>query len=146
MPSEIGLLSQERSMQMGVGVKRIQYFVGVSFAVGLMVLSGCATRNYRASYSGQMISQGEKALVEANASNASQNAPDELAAAEEKLSMARTAFSREDYDQAADLAEEAAVAAKYAQARATTEKNRKTVAEIRKHIEELKREIELQSK
>jgi len=131
---------------MNGGMKRIQCFVGVSLTVGLMLSVGCATKNYRAAYSGQMISQGEKALAEANASNASQDAPAELAAAEEKLSMAKTAFVREDYDQAVDLAEEAAVAAQYAQAKATTEKSKKTVAEIQKNIEDLKREIELQSK
>jgi hypothetical protein len=136
----------ERSTQMSGRKRRIHCFIGVPLAVGLLLLSGCATRNYRAAYSGQMISQGEKAIDDANASNASQNAPDELTAAEEKLSLAKAAFARDDHDNAAQLAEEAAVAAAYAQAKATTEKNKKIVEEMRKNIEVLKKEIELQSK
>jgi hypothetical protein len=133
-------------MQMSKQMKRIQCFIGVPLAVGLLLMSGCATRNYRAAYSGQMISQAEKAIDEADASNASQNAPDELTAAEEKLSLAKTAFARDDHDKAAQLAEEAAAAAEYAQAKATTEKSKNTVEEMRKNIEVLKKEIELQSK
>jgi len=126
--------------------KGIQLYLGVFLASALLLASGCATRNYRAAYSGQMISQGEKAVKEARAGNASQNAQAELTAAEEKLSLAKAAFAKENHDNAADLAEEAVVTAEYAQAKSTTEERKRIVEEMRKNIAVLKQETEAQSK
>lgn len=92
------------------------------------------------------VSEGEKAINEAKASNASLNAPVELVAAEGKLSLAKEALAKEEYEAAARLAEEASVDAEYARARATTEKYRKTAEEMRKNIEVLRQEIQRQSR
>ena len=119
---------------------------GFAFLVGLLLMAGCATRNYRMDYSSLMISQGEKAVEEARASNASLKAQPELKAAEDKLRLAKEAFAKEELDRAAWLADEAKAAAEYAQSKASTEKTKETVAEVRKNIETMRQEIERQSK
>jgi len=126
--------------------KRTHCVIGVTLAMVLLLSAGCATMDYRKAYSGQLISQAEKAVDEAIASKASQNAPAELKVAEEKLSRAREAFAKEEHDKASRLAEEAAVDAQYAQTKATTERNKKTVGEMRKNIEVMRQDIERQSK
>lgn len=121
--------------------KEIHRFLGVLLAVGLMVPGGCATKNYRAAYADEMISRGERTIKEARAANAEKNAPAALTDAEEKLSLAKAAFAKEDHEDAANLAEEAVVTAEYAQARSTTEESRKTMEEMEKNIEVLKKEV-----
>lgn len=129
------------------GRKRmIQRFTGIPLAVGLLLLVGCAPGNYRADFSGNIISQGEKAINEAKSSNATVNAAAELKVAEEKLSLAKGAFAKEEHDKAARLAEEAVVDAEYAQSKATAVKNVKTVEEMQKNKEVLRQEIDRQSK
>lgn len=117
---------------------------GVALAAGLMLAAGCGGTSPIVSRG--KVTEGEKAVNEAKASNASLNAPVELTAAEGKLSLAREALAREEYDEAARLADEASVDAEYARARATTEKNRKTAEEMRKNIEVLRQEIQRQSR
>jgi len=116
--------------------------IGIPLAVGLLLLAGCAARNYRSDYSRQLLSQSEKAVNEAKAGNASQIAQAELKEAEEKLSRARTAYAREEYEKAGYLAKEAAVAAEYAKARATTGKTRMNAEEMRKNLEAMRQDIE----
>lgn len=126
--------------------RAIQFFIGIPLALGLLLFVDCAPGNYRADFSSNMISQGEKAINEAKSSNATANASTELKAAEEKLSQAKNAFAKEEHDKAVLLAEEAAVEAEYAQSKATAVKNTKTVEEMQKNKEVLRQEIERQSK
>lgn len=125
--------------------KRTPWVIGGILAVVLLSV-GCATMDYRKAYSGQMILQAEKAINEAKAVSASQDAPAELKGAEEKLSRAKEAFAKEEHDKATLLAEEATVDAQYAQTKATTEKNKRTVGEMQKNIEVMRQDIERQSK
>ena len=119
--------------------------IGVLTAVGLLLSTGCATRDYRKDDASQLITQGEKAVYEAKSANASTSAQAELKAAEEKLSEARNSFDQGLYDQAGRLAKEGAVAADHARAKATTDKSRKDAEEVRKNLEALRQEIERQS-
>ena len=119
---------------------------GVVFILGLLLVAGCATKNYRKDNASLMISQGEKAVAEAKAGNASLKAQPELKAAEDKLRLAKEAFAREEHGKAALLADEAKAAAEYAQSKASTEKTKETVAEMQKNIETLRQDIGRQSK
>ncbi len=125
--------------------RNIQHSIGGALAVCALLSGGCATANYPI-HSKQMISQGEKAINEAKAGNASMDAPDELKAAEEKLSLAKKEFANGWHNNASRLAKEAAVEAEYARAKATTEKEKQTVKEMQVNIDALRREIELQSR
>lgn len=118
-------------------VPRHRVFVGI---LGLILAGGCATTD--GVLSGQKISQGEKAVNDAKASNAALDAPVELTAAEQKLGQAKEAHQKEEFERASRLAEEAAVEAEYARVKATTEKNRKTAEEMKKNIDTLRQEIE----
>ena len=138
------LLRKEHSMD-GKKARNPLLFVVVCI-LGLLFVVGCATRNYRKDYSSLLISQGERAVAEAKAGNASSKAQPELTAAEEKLRLAKEAFAREEHDKAATLAEEAKAAAEYAQSKASTEKTKEAVAEMQKNIETLRQDIGRQSK
>ena len=125
--------------------RNIQYLLGGALAVGALLSGGCATTNWPIT-SKPLISQGEKAINEAKAGNASMEAPDELKAAEEKLSLAKKEFADGWHKNASRLAKEAAVDAEYARAKATSEKEKQTVKEMQVNIDTLRREIELQSR
>jgi len=107
--------------------------------VGLIVTGGCSSMN--ANLAGEKIFQGEKAVAEAKSSNALLNAPDDLAVAQAKLTQAKAAFEKQNYGEAAGLAEQASVDADYARAQATTRKNQKTAEEMKNNIEALRQEI-----
>jgi hypothetical protein len=94
----------------------------------------------------QKIAAGEKAINEAKAGNASLNAPSDLEKAEGKLSQAKEAFAKKEYEKAAALAEQSSVDAEYASTKATTEKNKKAAEEMRKKVDTLRQEIERLSK
>jgi hypothetical protein len=125
--------------------RNIQHLIGGVLAVGALLLGGCSPTNWPI-ISKQMISQGEKAVNEAKGGNASMGAPDELKAAEEKLSLAKKEFANGWHNNASRLAKEAAVEAEYAQAKARSEKEKRTVKEMQVNIETLRQEIELQSR
>ena len=125
--------------------RNIQHLIGGVLAVGALLSAGCATQNWPV-VSKQMISQGEKAINEAKAGTAPMDAPDELKAAEEKLSLARKEFAEGWHNNASRLAKEAAVDAEYARAKATTEQEKHTVKEMQVNIDTLRQEIERQSR
>ena len=125
--------------------RNIQHLIGGVLAVGALLSGGCATSNWPV-VSKQMISQGEKAINEAKAGTASMDAPDELKAAEEKLSLAKKEFAEGWHNNASRLAKEAAVDAEYARAKATTEQEKHTVKEMQANIDTLRQEIERQSR
>ena len=112
----------------------------VSAVFGLLLAAGCSSMN--ANLAGEKVSRGEKAVADAKESSAILNAPDDLAVAQGKLSAAKDAFARQNYEEAARQADQASVDADYARARATTQKNRKTAEDMKKNIEALRQEIE----
>jgi len=123
----------------------IPYLIGCALAVCALFSVGCATQNWPV-ISKQKIIQGEKEINEAKAGTASMDAPDELKAAEEKLSLAKKEFANGWHNNASRLAEEAAVEAEYARAKANSEKEKQTLKEIQANIDTLRREIKLQSR
>lgn len=125
--------------------RNIQHLIVGVLAVGALLLGGCSPANWPV-ISKQMISQGEKAINDAKVGNASMGAPDELRAAEEKLSLAKKEFANGWHNSASRLAKEAAVEADYAQAKARSEKEKQTVKEMQTNIETLRRQIELQTR
>lgn len=118
----------------------VRRLIAVPLSAGLLLSIGCSTANWPVTAK-QMIFQGEKAVSDAKASNASIHAADELTAAEEKLSLAKKEFAKGWHNDAARLAQEAVVDAEYARAKATTEKDKKTLMEIQKNIDSLRQEI-----
>ena len=127
--------------------RRIQQaFVGVA-VLGLLFVAGCGSSNrMTAQTSGEKIMRAGNAYVQSKDGNASLNAKDDLARAEGKLMKARDAFTKKNYDEAANLADQAAVDAEYAKARATTNKNLAIAEGIKKEINDLRQEIERMSK
>jgi lactam utilization protein B len=107
------------------------------------LLWGCASAG---PISAQKVAAGEKAINEAKAGNASLNAPSDLEKAEGKLSQAKEAFAKKEYEKAGALAEQSSVDAEYASTKATTEKNKKAAEEMRKKVDTLRQEIERLSK
>jgi len=107
-------------------------------ALGVMLTLGCATSSMP---SAQKISQGERAIRDAQFGNASVSAPDELKVAEEKLADARQAQAKRDYEKATRLAEEAFVDAEVARARAALEKAKRAVSEMQRKTEALREQV-----
>ena len=122
--------------------KHLHLFL-VAAALGLTVMAGCATSSI---FSSQKISQGDKAITDAQLSNASVSAPDELKTAEEKLAQAKEAQAKKNYELATRLAEQASVDADYARARATSDNSQKAADEMRKKTKVLREEVERLSK
>jgi hypothetical protein len=104
---------------------------------GLLLTGGCATRGTLP----ETMSQASEGIREAARSNATQNAPDELKAAEKKLAQAQEAAYKRDYAAAARLAEEASIDADYARYKAASEKARKTAEGLRENIKALRQEV-----
>ena len=111
--------------------RKILPFFAVAAVFGFL-MGGCASNG---TLSAQKISDGQKALSDAKAGNASLNAPAELNAAEGKLAQAREALAKKEY-------EKATIDAEYARVKSSTMKTKKTVEEMRKNIDALRQEIE----
>ena len=109
-----------------------------------LLLGGCATTN--GTLSTQKMAAGEEAISKAKEGNASSTAPAELAAAEGKMTQAKEAQGKKEYEKAGALAEQASVDAEYASAKATAEKNKKAVEEMKKENDALRQEVERLSK
>lgn len=92
----------------------------------------------------QNITKAEAAINNAHNSDARTHAPLELTLAEEKLSKARSAFDKEEYQEADWLAEEAITEAKLAEAKARSAKAQATVKELQDTIQTLQNEIQRQ--
>jgi hypothetical protein len=88
------------------------------------------------------LSAADLAVRQAEASKAPQSAPLDLRLAHEKLSSARQAMDKDDYEKARRMAEEALVDAQLAQAKAESESARKNADELRSSIEALSREAQ----
>jgi hypothetical protein len=127
--------------------RRIRQVFVVVGGIGLLFAVGCgSSMKMTAQTSGEKIFQADKAFSDAKDGNASKNAPDDLAVAQGKLAAAKNAFAKENYDEAARLAEQTVVDAEYAQARATTRKNMDIAEGIKKETNALRQEIERTTK
>ncbi len=126
------------------GNRSIQGLSVVVFALSILWLNGCG--GGFAALPKEKISEGDKAISEAKESNASLNAPAEMKAAEDKLTAAKAAFKKKNYDEASRLADQASVDADFARAKGTSEKARKKAEEIQQNIKTLKQDIEVLSK
>ena len=127
--------------------RRIRQVFVVVGVIGLLFAVGCgSSMKMTAQTSGEKIFQADKAFSDAKDGNASKNAPDDLAVAQGKLAAAKDAFAKQNYDEAARLAEQTVVDADYAQARATTRKNMDIAEGIKKETNALRQEIERTTK
>ena len=125
-------------------IRQVFVVVGV---IGLLLAVGCgSSMKMTAQTSGEKIFQADKAFSDAKDGNASKNAPDDLAVAQGKLAAAKDAFAKQNYDEAARLAEQTVVDADYAQARGTTRKNMDIAEGIKKETNALRQEIERMTK
>ena len=122
--------------------RRIQQMFVVVTVIGLLFAVGCASTKTTAQLSGEKIFLADKAFSDAKDGNASLNARDALAVAEGKLAKAKDAFGKQNFDEAANLAEQASVDAEYAQAKATTQKTLIVAEEIKKNNDALRQEIQ----
>lgn len=120
--------------------KGIRFWFVTAAALGLGLSCGCAATD--GALSNEKVWQANKAIGAAKESNASQNAPVELRAAEDRIIEATTALTNKDYEKAVRLAEEASADAEYARAKATAEKARKKAEEMRQNLETLRQEVE----
>jgi len=114
--------------------------------IGLLAFGGGTSMAFTAQTSGEKIFQADKAFSAAKDGNASKNAPDDLAVAQGKLAAAKDAFAKQNYDEAARLAEQTVVDADYALARATTRKNMDIAEGIKKETNDLQQEIDRTTK
>jgi hypothetical protein len=127
--------------------RRIRQVFVVVGGIGLLFAIGCgSSMKMTAQTSGEKIFQADKAFSNSKDGNASKNAPDDLAVAQRKLAAAKDAFARENYDEAARLAEQTVVDADYALARAKTRKNMDIAEGIKKETDALRQEIERTTK
>jgi len=122
--------------------RRIRQMFCAMSVIGLFFTVGCASSKMTANLSGEKIFKADRAVLDAKEGNASVNAPKDLKVAEEKLAKAKSAFSKEDYDTAANLAELAVVDAEYAGDKATTQKNLNLLEAMKKENDMLRQEIE----
>ena len=82
-----------------------------------------------------------KAAVERADTSAAVDAPVEVAAARQKLSLANTAFANKDFELARRLAEQAEADAALAEGRARSVRSAKALAEVREGIRQLRDEM-----
>lgn len=126
---------------MDIGKSKIQQMFSVMAVIGLLITVGCASSKTTANLSGEKIFEAEKAVSVARDGNASVNAKDELGVAEEKLAKAKASFGKENYDEAANLAELAIVDAGYAGEKAATQKKLNALEAMKKSNDALRQEI-----
>jgi predicted S18 family serine protease len=103
----------------------------------LLFLGACATTNPPT----QKLTETETVIRQADQIGASDYAPLEIRQARQKLEQARAAYSREDYDEAARLAEQAKVDAELAQIKTLSGKAQLAVRELREGIRLLQEEL-----
>jgi predicted lipid-binding transport protein (Tim44 family) len=128
---------------MNVKKRKMQhlFFIMVVIALALLIANGCTTKFTRET-STTKISEGEKAISIAKESNASIDAPADLAVARDKLTVAKTALEKEDYETATRLAAQASVDADYARVKAISEKAKRATEKSREDVNTLRDEVE----
>lgn len=103
----------------------------------LLVLAGCASTPAPTS----QMAVAEAAVATAKSSNTSEHAPGELQVAIAKLTSARDALARKDYDAARRYAEQAELDARVAQVRAQSVSARKAAQESQEAARVLREEL-----
>ena len=128
---------------MSVKKRKMQhlFFIMIIIVLSLPIASGCAKKFTRETSITKM-SECEKAIGVAKEINASIDAPDELKVAIEKLTTAKKALEREDYEMTTRLAEQATIDADYARVKAISEKAKRAKEEMRENVNTLRHEGE----
>jgi len=112
-----------------------------TFAAGALAataLVGCSTPTKPA----EAVSKAELAVHQADAEDAGEHAPLELALAREKLERAKKAMRDDDHDRARRLADEALVDALLADAKADTQESRANAQALQQSIQSLQGETD----
>ncbi len=111
--------------------------VGVS-----MLLAGCASTPAPT----EQLAVSAAAVSRADSAGAATLAPAEMQMAREKLDQARLAMTREDFDNARNLAQEAQVDAQLAEAKSRSGKARKAAGELQEGVRVLRDELDRKNK
>ncbi len=113
----------------------------IKYALPLLLLmtGACATTNPPT----QQLTETETVIRQASQIGAGDYAPLELRQARQKLEQARAAYNREDFDEAARLAEQAKVDAELAQIKTLSGKAQLAVRELRESIRVLQEELDI---
>jgi len=105
-------------------------------ACALLLLAACASEPPPS----EKMAVG-RAAVERVAGPAAAEAPDDVAAARDKINRANVAMANKDYPLARQLAEQAEADAALAEARARSQRSSEALAELRKSIQMLRTEL-----
>jgi hypothetical protein len=131
---------------MNVKKRKSQHFFFIFFLViASLIVIGCA-KTFTRETSITKMSEGEKAISVAKESNASIDAPADLKVALDKMTAAKKALEKEDYETATRMAEQASVDADYARVKAISDKAKKAMEERRETVNTLRHEVELMPK
>ncbi len=117
------------------------FFIVIIIVIVLLIVIGCAKKFTRETSITKM-SEGEKAISVAKESNASIDAPADLKVALDKMTAAKKALQKEDYETATRMAEQASVDADYARVKAISDKAKKATEERRETVNTLRHEVE----
>jgi hypothetical protein len=128
---------------MNVKKRKRQYlfFTAILVVILSLLVNGCA-KTFTRETSITKMSVGEKAISVAKESNASIDAPAELKVAVDKLTAAKKALEKEDYETATRMAEQASVDADYARVKAISDKAKKSMEERRATVDTMRQEVE----
>ena len=116
-------------------IMRIQLSKFGAIASGVLMLAGCAGNPPN-----EQFAVTESAIRSAVSSGATQFAPVEMRAAQDKWRDAELAMQKEDYDEARTLAEQAEWDARVAERKAQASKAQKAVEDAQQGIQELREE------
>ena len=119
-------------------IKNYHTSIMVPAVIGALMLAGCAGNS---TIPAEKIAGAEKAIAEANKSNATIDAAVELKIAEDHLAEAKAAMGNKEYEKASRLAETASVDADLAQAKASSANSKKAAAKMRESVNLLKKEL-----
>jgi Flp pilus assembly protein TadB len=127
---------------MNVKKRKSQHFFFIFFLViASLIVIGCA-KTFTRETSITKMSESEKAISVAKESNASIDAPADLKVALDKMTAAKKALQKEDYETATRMAEQASVDADYARVKAISDKAKKATEERRETVNTLRHEVE----
>jgi hypothetical protein len=127
---------------MNVKKRKSQHFFFILLLViASLIVIGCAKKFTRETSITKM-SEGEKAISVAKESNASIDVPADLKVAVDKLTVAKKALEKEDYETATRMAEQASVDADYSRVKAISDKAKKAMEERRETVNTLRHEVE----
>jgi hypothetical protein len=136
---DIGSLSGKCIQQFRKEVRNMVTTKRNVFVVGLVIMAGCIVGcASQGVVPAEKLANAETAIRLAQTAEVKTYAPLELRIAEDRLTKARAAVVREDYDSARRLADEALVNAQLAEKKAESEKAKRAAQEMRSVIESLR--------